>query len=229
MRAALLAALALAAPAAARADDAFVTPAADAPAFAAPGAVPIDPPPAAPAPRHHRWQVSAQLALRSTALADDGRRFPERAAAYGWRSAAARPLLGGSIDASYLHAPILDLGVTASWMEATFAAGVDPDDQLSVSTVGIGATARVHWAQGRPFMPEPRLELGLLRERTDVHGTPHTRLHRYFRAGVDWRLGTRTAGVTLALGFTMIDHDADETLAPPLGGLDLAAGPYFRF
>ena len=38
----------------------------------------------------------------------------------------------------------------------------------------------------------------------------------------------RTAGVMLAVAYTLTDHPAVDGPAPPVGGLDLAIGPYLR-
>lgn len=197
----------------------------------APGLTHVEPPPAPPPPPPRaRWQVAIHGVLRATVFDQDERSFAEDAEAYGWSRARPAPLLGGSIDATYLHAPIVDVGLTAGWLRGTYAAGVDFDhDLMAVTATTIAATVRLHWARGLPFVPEPRLDVGLLRERITIHGEDATRLHPYLRAGVDWRLGTTRGGVNVALGYTTLDRDPDQMLAPPLGGLDFSAGPYLRF
>ena len=194
---------------------------------AAPGITAPTPRPPAPPPR---LQVGVHGAMRVTVLDEGGTRFGDDALAYGWRSARANPLLGGSVDVSYLWAPIIDVGISAGWMTTSYAAGIDLDnDRMKVRSSTIAATARLHWMGGRPFVPEPRLDLGLLRERTIVHGTTATRSVRFLRAGIDWRLGLPTVGVSVAIGYTIVERAVDNPLAPPIGGLDLALGPYFRF
>jgi len=175
-----------------------------------------------------RWQLGLHAGLRATVLDPRGARFREDARDYGWRFSAARPLVGGSLVVSYLLTPIVDVGLAASWMTATYATGIDPADQLKARTRALALTTRLRWRQGRPFVPEPRVDVGVLDERVTVHGTPSSRAAPFVRGGVDLRLGTPRAGVTVEVGYTMVDRGAAE-LAPPIGGLDLAIGPYFRF
>lgn len=182
----------------------------------------------APPPIGPKFQVSVHGALRSTVLDSDGGDWRADALEYGWRSAIARPLLGFSIDASYLHTPIIDVGASLSWMGGSFAAGLEPSDRLRARTASVAVTGRLHWAQGRAFVPEPRVDVGAISERLTVHGVPDEQLRWFVRAGIDWRLGNRTAGVELQIAYTMVERD-DAMLSPPIGGLDLAAGPYFRF
>jgi hypothetical protein len=185
--------------------------------------------PAEPATARPRWQFAATLDLRVTRLDSAADRFTDDAMAYGWRVAAARPLLGGRWELHYLHAPIVDVGVSGSYGAMSFAAGIDPDDRMATSWYGLAASARLHWAGGRPFVPEPRVDVGVAAVDTTVHTTT-AREHRGFtRVGADWRLGVPNGGVNLAVGFTWVGPAATDGPSPPLGGLDLALGPYFRF
>jgi hypothetical protein len=185
--------------------------------------------PPAPTPARPRLSLAVSGELRVTRLDGRAARFVDDAMAYGWRDAAARPLLGGRLDVHYLATPIVDVGVSTSWMQQRFAIGVDEDDELAVRWLGLAASARLRWANGRPFVPEPRVDVGVVSARTSVHGTDDDDTRSYVRAGVDWRLGTRTAGVNLAVAYTFASARRGDGPTPPLGGLDLALGPYLRF
>ena len=186
---------------------------------------------AAPAPTPARPRLSLALSgdLRVTRLDSRAARFVDDAKAYGWRDAAARPLLGARLDVHYLATPIVDVGVSTSWMEQSFAIGVDEDDRMTARWLGLAASARLRWANGRPFVPEPRVDVGVAAVRTSVHGTDDDDTRSYVRTGVDWRLGTRTAGVNLAVAYTFASSRRGDGPTPPIGGLDLALGPYLRF
>lgn len=185
------------------------------------------PPPTRPVPP--RWSLALSGDLRVTRLDGHAARFVDDAMAYGWRDAAARPLLGTRLDAHYLATPIVDVGVAASWMTQDFAMGVDEDDRMSVRTLGLAASARLRWASGRPFVPEPRVDVGAIAVRTSVHGTDDDDTRSYVRVGVDWRLGTRTVGANLGVAYTFASARRGDGPTPPIGGLDLSLGPYFRF
>lgn len=186
---------------------------------------PIAPPPPPGIPA--RWQVAVHGGLRVTVLDGGGAQWSEEALDYGWSQASARPLLNANVEVSYLWAPVVDVGLVAGWGVATFAHGLRDDDRLMASTASIGGLARLHWMQGRPFVPEPRVDAGVIRERLSVHGSVDDRYVGYLRGGVDWRLGNATVGADVSLGYTMTD--AGPAMSPPIGGLDLSIGPYYRF
>lgn len=186
-----------------------------------------DAPPPAPT-RGPRLQLALSGDLRITRLDGTAGRFVDDAMAYGWRVAAARPLYGLGVDAHYLWTPIVDVGARLGYLTQDYAAGTDPADRMGIAWTTVAASARLHWAKGRPFLPEPRLDLGLARQTWTVHGQDDHATRSFVRAGVDWRLGTRTAGVMLTVAYTLADRAAVEGPAPPVGGLDLAIGPYLR-
>ena len=187
-----------------------------------------DAPPPAPT-RGARLQLALSGDLRITRLDGAADRFVDDAMAYGWRVAAARPLYGLGVDAHYLWTPIVDIGARVGYLTQDYAAGVDPADRMGIAWTTVAASARLHWAKGRPFLPEPRLDLGLARQTWTVHGVEDHATRTFARVGVDWRLGTRTAGVMLSVAYTLVDRAAVDGPAPPVGGLDLAIGPYVRY
>ncbi len=186
-----------------------------------------DAPPPVPS-RGPRLQLAITGDLRITRLDGAAGRFVDDAMAYGWRVAQARPLYGLGVDAHYLWTPIVDVGARVGYLTQDYAAGTDPEDRMGIAWTTVAASARLRWAQGRPFIPEPRLDLGLARQTWTVHGQDDQATRSFVRVGVDWRLGTRTAGVMLALAYTLTDRPAVDGPAPPVGGLDLAIGPYLR-
>ncbi len=187
----------------------------------------VDAPPSVPA-RGPRLQLALTGDLRITRLDGKAGRFVDDAMAYGWRIARARPLYGLGVDAHYLWTPIVDVGARVGYLTQDYAAGTDPEDRMGIAWTTVAASARLRWAQGRPFIPEPRLDLGLARQTWTVHGKDDHATRSFVRVGVDWRLGTRTAGAMLSIAYTLADRPAVEGPAPPVGGLDLAIGPYFR-
>ncbi|MEZ4403512.1 MAG: hypothetical protein R3B06_26045 [Kofleriaceae bacterium] len=197
--------------------------------LAPPARVAIDrPAPARAAPA--RLQLAVHGDLRITALDGQRDRFVDDAMAYGWRIARARPLLGGRADVHYLLTPLVDVGASAGLLGMTFAAAAtSPDERLAVTWTSLAASARLHWAQGRPFVPEPRADVGVAEVVTTIHGVDQRRWATFTRVGVDWRLGVRRGGVTVALGYTLVGADRGDGPRPPLGGLDLSLGPYLRF
>lgn len=196
-------------------------------ASAQPSTVASAPPAAAPRPA--RLEVTLALALRVTALDRDGGHFVDDALAYGWRGAARRPPVGARIAAHYLAAPRLEATAVASWQSADVARGFTDDDRLTVELWEASVGGRLRWAEGRPLVPEPKLELGLALARTTVHGTADHDVVPFLRVGADWRLGTRRAGAMVTIGYTIMATRSSEGPSPPLGGLDLALGPYVRF
>ena len=102
-------------------------------------------------------------------------------------------------------------------------------DRVGSRITQVGAVARVHFARGRAFVPEPRVEAGVIRERVTMHGVSDSHTLPYLRAGIDWRLGTRRAGAQLAIGYVFTGRLSGEQLDLAVGGLDVAVGPYYRF
>jgi hypothetical protein len=199
-----------------------------APAAAQPSMVAVEEPPTA-APRPARLEMTLALALRVTALDRDGGHFVDDALAYGWRGAARRPPVGARFAAHYLATPRLEATAGAAWQSADVARGFDEDDRLNVELWEASVGGRLRWAEGRPMVPEPKVELGLALVRTTVHGTADRDVVPFVRVGADWRLGTRRAGAMIAIGYTMMATPSSDGPAPPVGGLDLAIGPYVRF
>lgn len=185
--------------------------------------------PPATAPRPARLEVTLALALRVTALDGDGGHFVDDALAYGWRGAARRPPVGARVAASYLATPRLEATAVAAWQSADVARGFTEDDRLTVELWEASVGGRLRWAEGRPLVPEPKVELGLALARTTVHGTADDDVVPFLRVGADWRLGNRRAGAMLTVGYTVMATPTSDGPAPPLGGLDLALGPYVRF
>lgn len=179
--------------------------------------------------RGPRLQLALSGDLRITRLDGTAGRFVDDAMAYGWRIAQARPLYGLGVDAHYLWTPVVDVGARVGYLTQDYAAGTDPEDRMGIAWTTVAASARLHWAKGRPFIPEPRLDVGLARQTWTVHGQDDHATRSFVRVGVDWRLGTRTAGAMLSIAYTLADRPAVEGPAPPVGGLDLAIGPYVRY
>lgn len=187
------------------------------------------PAPAAPPPVH-TVHVTLGGSLRFTGLdphhGDSTRQLLE----YGWQSAHApvMPSLGGDVE--YLLTPIVDVGVAASWARGDHAAGLDAtNDRVSTTTTRVAVVGRLHWARGRAFIPEPRLDVGVVRRTVELHGVAATDALPYLRGGIDWRLGTRTAGAQVSVGFTVSGRASSQQLDPAIGGLDVGIGPYLRF
>ncbi|HVK76698.1 MAG TPA: hypothetical protein VM734_25410 [Kofleriaceae bacterium] len=198
-------------------------------AAAQPGMVPPDPP-APPAERFQRFHVGVHGGLRITGLDEHAAASRAQLDAYGWPSVTSPVLHGYGVDAEYLLAPLIDVGLAWSWARGEHAAGTAwADDRVRTDATLIGAVARLHWSRGRPFIPEPRVDVGLQRVRTVVHATSDTRTTPYLRAGIDWRLGTRRGGVVLAVGYTITGRAPSGALDLATGGLDLDLGPYLRF
>jgi hypothetical protein len=175
------------------------------------------------------WQVSLSGTLRVTALDGAAARFSTAAEAYGWVDSSAGAALGTSLEVSYLRTPIADLGVIARAHRVSYDSGVRSGDTTTVRLIEAAAMARLHWARGRAFLPEPRFDVGVASERWSLHGTTESAARPFVRLGIDWRLGTRRAGVNVAIGYTVMDVDPTDGPRPPLGGLDLGLGPYVRF
>jgi len=187
---------------------------------------PLPPPP----PVLRRFQVALGGALRFTGLDPHADASEQQLREYGWQSAISPVMPTLAIDAQYLLAPLVDVGVAIGWSEADHAAGLDQlNDRVTTSTTQVALVGRLHWAMGRPFVPEPRLDVGVVRREIALHGVAATDSLPYLRAGIDWRLGTRRAGVQLALGYTVSGRASGEQLDPAVGGLDVGLGPFMRF
>lgn len=190
----------------------------------------LDAGPAAPRRAPRRLQVAASAGLRFTATDTHDAASVDRLTAYGWPSARSpvMPVLGAEVQ--YLLAPIIDVGLVASWARADHAAGLAwADDRVTTTTTQLALVARLHWAMGRPFIPEPRVDVGVVRRTVELHGVPAADSLPYLRAGVDWRLGNRTGGVQLSAGYALTGRAASGRVDPAVAGLDVSLGPYLRF
>ena len=186
---------------------------------------PVPSPPPKP-----RFELALVGAVRSTALAPDAQAFVNDAKDYGWRAAAPRPLVGWRLDGHALWMSMVDVGASLAWMTGEFAAGVDNDgDRMGMRWIEATASARLRWAGGRPFVPEPRIDVGVAQARWLVHQVASDSLRTFVRVSADWRLGTRRAGANLSVGYTAVGGERVDGPSPPHGGLDLALGPYVRF
>src|SRR5258705_4083153 len=111
-------------------------------------------------------------------------------------------------------------------MAGDHAAGIDAmHDRVGSRLFQLGVTARLDWPKGKPFVPEPRFEAGVARERVELHHVGDSRTITYARLGADWRLGTRKAGAQLAIGYTITSRADPGELDLAVGGLDLSLGP----
>lgn len=185
---------------------------------------------APPPPVPHRLHVTLGGSLRFTNLDLHDDTSTRQLLEYGWQSARSpvMPSLGGDVE--YLLAPLIDVGVAASWAKGDHAAGLDQmNDRVSTTTQRLAVVARLHYAMGRAFIPEPRIDVGVVRRTVEVHDQDATDTLPYVRAGIDWRLGTRTAGAQISVGYTVSGRASSERLDPAIGGLDVGVGPYLRF
>lgn len=148
---------------------------------------------------------------------------------YGWASARSpvMPQLAGELE--YLLAPIIDLGVAISTAKSAHAAGIDWTDRVETRTTTVALVAKVHWALQRPFIPEPRVDVGVARRTITLHGVDDTDAVPFVRAGMDWRLGTRRAGVQVSAGYVVTGRASSGRLDPAVGGLDVTLSPFVRF
>lgn len=189
----------------------------------------VEPAPAPPPPPH-RWQIALGGALRFTGLDPHADESTRQLDEYGWPSTRSpvMPGLGGEV--AFLHAPIIDAGVAASWARGDHAAGLDAmGDRVSTTQQRFAVIARVHLAMGRPFIPEPRVDVGVVRRSVRLHGVTERDTLPYVRAAIDWRLGNRTGGAVLSAGYTITGRASSPRLDPAVGGLDVSIGPYLRF
>lgn len=184
----------------------------------------------APRPPPHRFQLALGGALRFTGLDPHAGASTRQLEEYGWASARSpvMPGLGGEV--AFLHAPIVDVGVAASWAKGDHAAGLDAmNDRVATTQQRFAIVARVHVAMGRPFIPEPRVDVGVVRRSVALHGVIARDTLPYVRAAIDWRLGNRTGGAVLSAGYTITGRASSPQLDPAVGGLDVSVGPYLRF
>jgi hypothetical protein len=187
-------------------------------------------PPPEPPPPVHRFQVSLGGSLRFTNLDVHDGASKEQLLDYGWPSARSPVMPGLGGDVAFLLAPIIDLGIAASWAKGDHAAGLDHmNDRVSTTTHRFSAIARVHYAMGRPFIPEPRIEIGVMRRSVRLHGVTASDSVPFVRAAIDWRLGNRIGGAQLSAGYTITGRASSTELDPAVGGLDVSIGPYLRF
>lgn len=185
---------------------------------------------APPPPPPHRFHVTLGGSLRFTNLDPHDDASKQQLLEYGWQSARSpvMPSLGGDVE--YLLAPIIDVGVAVSWASGDHAAGIDQtNDRVSTTTQRLALVGRLHYAKGRAFIPEPRLDAGVVRRTVELHDVAASDTLPYLRAGIDWRLGSRTAGAQISVGYTVTGRASSQQLDPAIGGLDVGVGPYLRF
>jgi hypothetical protein len=186
-------------------------------------------PPEAPPPVH-RYQLSIGGHLRFTHLDLHDESSKSQLLEYGWASARSPVMPGLSGEAQYLLAPIIDVGVSASWAKGDHAAGLDTrGDRVSTKTTRFAIALRMHVARGRPFIPEPRVDVGVVRRSIALHGMSSSDALPFVRAAIDWRLGTRSGGAMISVGYTLSGRASSSQLDPAIGGLDVGVGPYLRF
>jgi hypothetical protein len=183
----------------------------------------------APPPVLHKLHVSLGVGLRFTNLDlhDDASKM--QLLDYGWASARSPAMGSFSGEIEYLLAPIIDVGVAFSSARAEHAAGIDYDDRVRTGAISFSAVARMHWSLQRPFIPEPRVDVGVVRRTIEVHTVEDSDTLPFLRAGFDWRLGTRRGGVQVSAGYMLTGRAASGRLDPAVGGLDVGLSPYFRF
>ena len=186
--------------------------------------------PAEAPPPIHRYQISIGGHLRFTHLDLHDEASKSQLSEYGWASARSPVMPGLSGEAQFLLAPIVDVGVAASWAKGDHAAGLDTrGDRVSTTTRRLALTARMHVARGRAFIPEPRVDVGVVHRAITLHGVSSSDALPFVRAAIDWRLGTRSGGAMISVGYTLSGRAASGQLDPAIGGLDVGVGPYLRF
>jgi hypothetical protein len=185
--------------------------------------------PAAPPPLR-RFQVAVGGSFRFTSLDPHDATSEAQLVDYGWAAAGSPVVPTLAAEVAFVQAPILDLGVTVARGGGDHAAGLGwTDDRVHVSTTQIALLTRMHWAKGRPFIPEPRVDIGVARRTITLHGVADADSVPYVRAGMDWRLGNRTGGVQVSVGYLVSGRASGGKLDPAIGGLDVGVGPYLRF
>jgi len=182
-----------------------------------------------PPPILRRLHVAVGVGLRFTNLDAHDSASKMQLLEYGWASARSPTMGVFAAEVEYLLAPIVDIGLAASTAHSDHAAGIDWNDRVLTTTTTIAAVAKVHWALQRPFIPEPRVDLGFVRRSIEVHAVGDADTLPFVRAGMDWRLGTRRAGVQVSAGYILTGRASDGKLDPAVGGLDVGLAPYFRW
>jgi hypothetical protein len=184
----------------------------------------------APPPVMYKLHVALGVGMRFTNLDAHDNASKSQFMEYGWTSARspALPQFAGEVE--YLLAPIVDLGVAVSTAHGTYAAGVDFNrDRVLTSTMNVSLVGKLHYAMGRPFIPEPRVDVGVVRRTIELHGVAAADSVPFVRAGMDWRLGTRRGGVQISAGYILTGRASSGDLDPAVGGLDVSLSPYVRF
>ncbi|MBZ0236892.1 MAG: hypothetical protein K8M05_31475 [Deltaproteobacteria bacterium] len=182
-----------------------------------------------PPPVLRRLHVALGGGLRFTNLDVHDEASKMQLLEYGWASARSPVMPQFAAELEYLLAPIIDIGVAVSTAHSDHAAGIDWNDRVETRTTSIALVAKVHWALQRPFIPEPRVDLGVARRTITVHGTEDTDAVPFVRAGMDWRLGTRRAGAQVSAGYVVTARASSGRLDPAVGGLDVTLSPFVRF
>jgi len=183
----------------------------------------------APRPTLRRLHLSLGAGLRFSNLDVHDAGSKMQLLEYGWVSARSPVMTQVAGELEYLLAPIIDVGVAVSSAAGDHAAGIDWNDRVRTRTTNLALVAKVHWALQRPFIPEPRVDVGVARRTITVHGVDDTDSVPFVRAGMDWRLGTRRAGVQVSAGYIITARASSGQLDPAVGGLDVTLAPYVRF
>lgn len=176
------------------------------------------------------WMFTVGGILRATGRDADAATHVDQLEDYGYTARAAT-MAGLRGDLSYGRAPIVDLGVAWAWARATFAKGprYDDPDELTGSTLEVGAFARVHWVRrDAKVAVEPRVELGVSQASVALRGATRRRTGMYTRLGLDVRLGGKRAGVLLSIDYTSQRRADDVGLDVPTGGVTFGASFYWR-
>lgn len=205
-----------------------------APAAAQPSMTPVSWEEAqSPPPVWRRFHVAAGVGLRFTNLDIHDGASQTQLLDYGWADAGSPTMAAFHGEAEYLLAPIIDVGVAVSSARGDHAAGAGDwmSDRVRTTNTSVAFVAKVHWALQRPFIPEPRVDAGFVRRTVEVHGVDDSASLPYLRAGMDWRLGTRRAGVQVSAGYILTARASSSSgrLDPAVGGLDVSLAPYVRF
>jgi hypothetical protein len=185
---------------------------------------------AAPPPVMYKLHVALGVGLRFTNLDAHDDASKTQLMEYGWVIARSPVMPSFAGEVEFLLAPIVDVGVAVSSAHATHAAGLDfTRDRVLTSTMNVSLVGKVHWAMGRPFIPEPRVDIGVVRRTIEVHAVAAADSVPFVRAGMDWRLGSRRAGVQVSAGYILTGRASSGDLDPAVGGLDVSLAPYVRF
>ncbi len=184
-----------------------------------------------PPPRHYRYHVGLTGALRFTSLDTHEAASTDQFLEYGWGDAHGPVMSTVGADVEFLLAPIVDLGLSISRGTGVHADTVGwVNHRVETTATQVAVVARLHWALGRPFLPEPRIDAGLVHRTVRLHDVDASDTLPYLRAGLDWRLGTRRGGVQVSAGYILTGRaSSSRMLDPAIGGLDVGIGPYLRF